>query len=150
MFCTHCAKEINPKDLNEQSADKCGSKKVYVCPRCGHLIEDHLSINELKDLSAAAHSEVHKASNDLNRGKSASVIGLILIIISFLFLLMSFKATAGGALVPNCLEFYVFIFLLIVGVGIETYGIVYVVLGTKRKKTYLTLLKDIQNNSFVQ
>lgn len=146
MFCTHCAREIKVEKVNTEK----GAKKVFVCPRCGHLIETNLTSDEIKELSAAAHSEVHKASNDLNRGKSGTVIGLILLAISMLFLLMSFKATAGGALVPNCLEFYVFLALVSLGTAVLVYGIVFVVLGTKRKNLYRNLLKDIQNNTFVQ
>jgi len=148
MFCTHCAKEVDIKKV--PSLGSTGAKRVFVCPRCGHLIEDHIDEKQLRELSEAAHAEVHKASNDLNRGKSGFVIGLILLCISILFLLMSFKATAGGALVPNCLEFYVFCGLITLGTAVETYGIVFIVLGAKRKKLYRTLLKDIQNGTFVQ
>lgn len=147
MYCTHCGKNIDEKKLKTPKKE---GVTMYVCPRCGQLIKDHLDQQEIKDLNAAAHAEVHKAHNDLNRGKSGIVIGLILLIISFLFLLMCFKATAGGDLVTNCLEFYVFLFLVIFGSAVEIFGIVWVVIGAKKKRTYQGLLKDVANGVFVQ
>lgn len=148
MYCTHCGKNINEKKLVH--LNNTNKTIMYVCPRCGHLVKDHLDSEEIKDLNAAAHAEVHKAHNDLNRGKSGIVIGLILLCISFLFLLMCFKATAGGSFVANCMEFYVFLALATIGSAIEIFGIVWTVIGAKKKKAYQTLLKEVANGVFVQ
>lgn len=82
MYCNHCAKKIDEKKVEakkletEQFFSK-AKDTLYVCPRCGHLIKKGLNEVEVKELSAAAHAEVHTARNNLNRGKSGIAIGAI-------------------------------------------------------------------------
>lgn len=143
MYCNHCAKRI-------KTNQKVKENEMYVCPRCGHLISTNLNKQEIKELSAAAHSEIHKASNNLNTAKTLMVIGFVMLCISFMFLLMSYKATAGGELVTNCLEFIVFILFLVLGSSSFISGICTYIYGHKRKVHYQTLLKNIYNKVFYQ
>lgn len=142
MFCSYCGKKINIK-----SSDK---DTKYICPRCGKLVHQELNEKEMKDLSAACHTEIHKSNNMLNGAKASLMIGGILLAISFLFLLMSFKATAGGELVKDCLEFFTFIFLIFIGSFTLIYGSIRFVIGFKNKRIYQELLKNIQNETYIQ
>lgn len=135
----YLAKAMDPKVDN-----------AYVCPRCNHLIKSSLKENDLKELSQAAHAETHRARNKFASGMVSFMIGFILTCISFLFLFMSFKATNNNQLVTNCVEFYVFIGLLVIGVILLAIGISYILVGYTKGKEYKNLLKDIQNETFVQ
>lgn len=125
-------------------------ENAYVCPRCNHLIKSNLKENDLKELSQACHAELHRAKNKFSSGMVFFMIGVILTCISFLFYSMSFKATNNNQLVTNCVEFYVFIGLLVIGLVLLFGGITYILLGVTKNKEYKNLLKDIQNETFVQ
>ncbi len=158
MFCQHCGKNIK---INEEKLSKVNGEvnktliidpkveKVYVCPRCNHIVKEHLDKQDLKELSQASHAEIHRAKNKFSSGMVSLMIGFILSCISFLFLSMAFKATNNYNLVIG-IEFYVFVALIVIGVTLLTIGISYVVIGVKRTKMYQNVLKDIQNDTFVQ
>lgn len=125
-------------------------KKAYVCPRCSHIIKNDLDSDDLKELSQASHAALHRAKNKFSSGMVFLMLGFIFTSISFLFFSMSFKATAGNKLVTNCVEFYVFIGLLIIGLVLLALGFVLGGKGIINLKKYRNLLKDIQNDTFVQ
>lgn len=148
MYCSNCGFKLKEKHL--KSIDKSNIDTAYVCPRCGHLIKKGLNEQEVRNLSAASHTEIHKARNSLNRGMCGLLIAIILLAVSTMFLMMSFKATAGGALVTNCMEFYTFILTITFGVGSLVYGILHFVIGVVNLRVYNHLLKDIANDVFEQ
>lgn len=125
-------------------------KRAYICPRCGHLIKSDLTEEDIKELSQASHAQVHRAKNKFASGMVALMTGLIFTCICFLFLSMSFKATNGYELVTNCVEFNVFIGLLVIGVTLLSIGVIFFMLGVINGKKYQNLLKDIQNGVFHQ
>lgn len=124
--------------------------RAYICPRCGHLIKGNLTENDIKELSQASHAQIHRAKNKFASGMVALMTGMIFTCICFLFLSMSFKATNGFQLVTNCVEFNVFIGLLVIGVTLLSIGVVFFVMGILNGKKYQNLLKDIQNGVFHQ
>lgn len=158
MFCQHCGKEFK---INEAKIKKLNANiddayvvndkvdKAYVCSRCNHIVKTHLDKNDLKELSQASHAEIHRAKNKFSTGMVALMVGFILSCISFLFLSMAFKATNNYKLVIG-IELYVFIALITIGCCLLVFGTIYVVLGVKRTKKYQNLIKDIQNDTFVQ
>lgn len=154
MFCSHCGyllKENKIRKVNSQASEfKKDAITTYACPRCGHLIKNNLNEEEVKSLSRAAHSEIHRSRNLLNSGLCFLAISVILLVISFMFYLMSFKAAAGGKLVTTSTEFYVFISLLVIGILALSYSIFNLTRGILKKKTYTNLLKDIQRETFIQ
>jgi len=154
MYCSHCGydlKENQQKVAPEAAGFRTANTKVtYVCPRCGHIIKEDLNEEEIKALSRASHAEIHRASNSRNTGMCFLVIGIILTIISFLFFLMSFKAALGGQLSFGSTEFKVFCVLLVVGVAGIVSGGILLYQGITKHKKYTELLRDINNNVFVQ
>lgn len=158
MFCQHCGKdfkideaklaEIN-KDTDKAILLNPNIEKVYVCPRCNHIVKSHLNEADLKELSQASHAEIHRAKNKFSTGMVGLMIGFILACISFLFLSMSYKASNNFEIVYG-VEFYVFIALLTIGIGLLAFGTIYVCIGLKRTNKYQNVLKDIQNDTFVQ
>jgi len=156
MYCTHCGYHLKDKkrekilDKSSCNTRKSDTEEVFFCPRCNHLIKDNLSIEEIKHLAMASHSEIHKSRNKLNTGKSFTVISIILLIIGFLFLTLSFKSNNFGKFEPNCTEFYVFCALMGVGVCLLTSGIILLVYGSRKKREYEGILKDIQDEVFYQ
>lgn len=163
MFCTNCGYDLSKKDIERikkeiSNSSKNGSKVVrtkdtnltYICPKCGHIIKEGLNEEDVKALSRASHSEIHRSRNIINGGMAAFVISLILAVIGYMFYLMSFKANAGGYLVTDCTEFYVFISLISIAAVGFVYAFVSLFLGIRKNRKYSLLLKDIQNNIFVQ
>lgn len=156
MYCSNCGYHLKEKEIEKAKDSYNGknkdisSKDVYVCPRCNKIIKDDLDVEEVKSLARASHSEIHKARNKLNTGKSLLVIGGILVIISLLFFLLSFKSNNYGRFEPNCTEFYTFCGLVTIGVASLTYGTISFVNGLKKKREYEGVLKDIQNEVFYQ
>ncbi len=158
MFCQHCGKdfkideaklaEIN-KDTDKAILLNPNIEKVYVCPRCNHIVKSHLNEADLKELSQASHAEIHRAKNKFSTGMVGLMIGFILACISFLFLSMSYKASNNFEIVYG-VEFYVFIALLTIGIALLAFGTIYVCIGLKRTIKYQNVLKDIQNDTFVQ
>ena len=158
MFCQHCGKDFKIDEAKLAEINKDADKavllnpkieKVYVCPRCNHIVKSHLDENDLKELSQASHAEIHRAKNKFSTGMVGLMIGVILACISFLFLSMSYKAANGYQIVYG-VEFYVFVALITIGTFLLIYGAIYVFIGVKRTKKYQRVLKDIQNDTFVQ
>ncbi len=155
MYCTHCGYDLNEKKqkvaaLQATNFRTAHTKLTYVCPRCGHIIKEDLSEEDIKALSRASHAEIHRARNSRNTGMCFLVLGGILLVISFLFFLMSFKAAMGGKLSVGSTEFKVFIALLALGVAGCGFGAYSLISGIKKNHKYSTLLRDINNNVFNQ
>ena len=113
MYCSNCGYKLTQrkieKILKKTEGRTIDSNVVYVCPRCGKIIKNGLSNDDVKALARASHSEIHKSRNIINSGMCFLVIATILVAIGYIFYLMSYKANAGGMLVTNCTEYYVFI-----------------------------------------
>jgi hypothetical protein len=77
-------------------------------------------------------------------------IGVILLVTSIVFLLLSRKADNQFQITPTSPEFMVFCGLAVISVILLVFGVVFTVFGVKRKVTYTHLLKDINNQTFVQ
>lgn len=122
----------------------------YVCPRCGKLVRINLDEYDIKSLARASHSEIHRGRNNISSGMSGLMIGIILAVIGLMFFLLSFKATNGGVLDTTCVEFYVFIVLLVLGIGLIIYALINITYGKKKIRNYENLLKDINNGAFHQ
>lgn len=158
MYCCHCGKKINEKQLEmKQSsfADVNGeitseTTVGYVCPRCGHIIHANLNEGEVKGLSRAAHAELQRASNSFAIGMGNVSIGGIALIIAFIFFLLARKPGEGNRLVTTCAEFYVSMALFAIAFVLLTIGVIYVSLGISKKRHYSSLLKDINNKTFIQ
>lgn len=157
MYCHHCAKKINEVrieakkpsfDPNVEIAE--GTSVSYVCPRCGHLIHDHLDEKEIKSLSQAAHAQIQRARNAFASGMGMVSIGTIALILSILFFFLAKKPTNQYMLVTDCAEFYVFVVLLITSVILLAAGGAFVGIGIAKKQQNANLLKDINNRTFVQ
>ena len=155
MYCHNCGYDLSKAKIDKtnkvyDASGKTGGENAYVCPRCGEIIHSHLSEDEVKHLSQAAHSEVHRAHNFKNTGKCAIVIGGILLAIALIFFLLSFKISNGRQLDPGCIEFYVFCVLTAIAAFGLIYGGVNLYIGINKDKKYNKLLKAIQNEVFVQ
>lgn len=143
--------EQNLKDMKDNVlAFSSKVQKAYVCPRCSHLIKEHLDEEDKKELSQASHAALHRGKNHFSTGMVFLMLGMIFTCISFLFLSMSYKATAGNQIVTNCVEFYVFIGLLVLGLVLLTGGAINAIRGALMMKKYRNLLNDIQNDTFYQ
>lgn len=156
MYCSNCGYHLKEKqiekakDINDGKNRNISTKDVYVCPRCHKIIKENLNEEEVKSLARASHSEIHKARNKLNTGKSFLVVGTTLVIISLMFFLLSFKSNNYGRFEPNCTEFYTFCGLITLGVAALTYGAISFIHGLRKRKEYEEMLKDIQNDVFYQ
>lgn len=154
MYCSNCGYKLSEakqekakREVKNRTAD---SIMTYVCPRCGKIIKEGLNEEEVKALARASHTEIHKSRNTINTGMCFVVISTILIIVAYMFFLMSFKANAGGMLVTNCTEFYVSMILFGLSGCMYVYAFLSLFFGIKKNKEYKKLLKDIQNDVFVQ
>lgn len=158
MFCHYCSNKVDVKALEKRSPSltmfkevaNSETKVVYVCPRCGHIMHEGLNEEEIKSLSRAAHAEYLRGGNAFATGMSMTLFGFILFVIAFLFFLLSFKADAGGNLVYTCAEFIVCCALGFISVILLGIGITLVVRGILTKRKCSLLLKDINNQTFVQ
>lgn len=126
------------------------TKDYFVCPRCGKLIRDNLNNDDIKALARAGHSEIHRGRNNISSGMCSLMIGAILAVIGIMFFALSFKATNNGVLDTSCVEFYVFIVLLVIGIALIVYGIANFVYGKNKIRNYETLLNNINNGAFHQ
>ena len=146
MYCSNCGYKLTQrkieKILKKTEGRTIDSNVVYVCPRCGKIIKNGLSNDDVKALARASHSEIHKSRN--------IVIATILVAIGYIFYLMSYKDNAGGMLVTNCTEYYVFKVLIVLGCIAYLYSFISLFFGIKKNREYNLLLKDIQNNIFIQ
>ena len=157
MYCYHCGYNLDEKKVEQKESTY---KRIegldidttinYVCPRCGHLIHENASNEDVKSLARACHAELQRGRNDFARGMSNISIGIILLITSIVFLLLSRKADNQFQITVSSPEFWVFLVLAIISVILLTLGVIFTVLGLKRKVTYTSLLKDINNKTFVQ
>jgi uncharacterized membrane protein YiaA len=77
-------------------------------------------------------------------------IGIILLITSIVFLLLSRKADNQFRITVSSPEFWVFLVLAIISVILLVLGVLFTAFGLKRKVIYTKLLKDINNKTFVQ
>ncbi len=155
MYCYHCGKEIDESKVKasnsfvEEEVPE-DFKMSYVCPQCGHLIAAGAGEEDLKSLSRAAHAQLQRARNRFAVGMGNLSIGIIAGVISFLFFLLAKKPSNQYQLVVTCAEFYVFIILGVVALGMLTYGGISVAQGILKKKKYDALLTDLKNETFVQ
>ncbi len=157
MFCYHCGYKLDEEKVEKKQStyEKVEGLDVdteinYVCPRCGHLIHANASEEDVKSLARACHAELQRGRNDFSKGMSNTSIGFILLVISIIFLLLSRKADNQFKVTVSSPEFWVFLVLAIISVILLTLGVVFTVLGLKRKTTYTSLLKDINTKTFVQ
>ena len=157
MFCYHCGNKIDEKKVEAEQSTYTKFEGVtkdsvinYVCPRCGHLVHENASPEDVKSLARACHAELQRGRNDFARGMSNISIGVILLVTSIVFLLLSRKADNQFNITISSPEFWVFLVLAIISVILLILGTVFTVKGLKRKKMYTSLLKDINNKTFVQ
>ena len=157
MYCCHCGYKINEHQLEAKKSsydivkDEVVDEEAqvgYICPRCGHLIHENISHDETKELSRASHAQVQRGNNAFATGMCLNSLGIILLVISIVFLLLSKKPSAG--FVFNCGEFYVSVATMILSVILLTVGIYQTIHGLTLKVRYVQLLKDLNNQTFVQ
>lgn len=157
MYCSHCGYKLDASKVESKKSSFDLTKEIeidenaeiqYVCPRCGHMIHENLNHPEYRELAQASHAQVQRGNNSFAGGMCLNSLGVILAIISLIFFLLSNKPLAG--FVTNCGEFYVAVALLVVAVILLAFGIWKTVVGLKTKLHYSKLLKDINNNTFVQ
>ena len=157
MYCYHCGYKIDETKIERKQSTY---KKIegvdseteinYVCPRCGHLIHEGCSHEDSKSLARACHAELQRGRNDFARGMSNLSIGVILLVTSIIFLLLSRKADNQFRITVSSPEFWVFLVLAVVSVVMLVLGCIFTYKGIKRKITYTNLLTDINNKTFVQ
>ena len=159
MYCTHCAKKIDETKIEakssslklvEQTEVEEGTTISYVCPRCGHLIHDNISEEEVKSLSRASHAQIQRARNYFASGMGLVSLGAILGIIAALFFALAHKPSNGYELTPGSAEFLVSVTLFAITVILLVVGGVLVGRGLITKKQNSDLLRDINNGTFVQ
>lgn len=157
MFCYHCGYNVDTDKIEAKQSTynrieglDMDTKINYVCPRCGHLVHADASEEDVKSLARACHAELQRGRNDFARGMSNISIGVILLVTSIVFLLLSRKADNQFRITVSSPEFWVFLVLAIISVILLILGIVFTVFGLKRKVTFTSLLKDINNKTFVQ
>lgn len=158
MYCYHCGYEIDEHKIEakgsslEKHQDEINEETTvsYVCPRCGHLIHEGHTEQDIKSLSAASHVEIQRGNNSYAMGMGGTVLGTICLILAVVFFRLSYKPGLQNQLVVNCPEFYVSIILAVASVALLGYGITNVVIGIRRKKKYQEVLNDIRRETFVQ
>ena len=157
MYCCHCGYQIDEHKLEgkrsslnivqDVEVDENAQIK-YVCPRCGALIHENISFEESKELSRASHAQVQRGNNSFATGMCLNSLGIILLIISIVFLLLSNKPSVG--FVFNCGEFYVSAATMVLSVILLAFGIYQTIHGLRLRIKYAQLLKDLNNKTFVQ
>lgn len=157
MYCYHCGYKLDEHKVEAKKSSFDIVKDIevvddvqvqYVCPRCGRLIHVGMSYEDSKALSRASHAQVQRGSNSFATGMCLNSLGVILLVISVVFLLLSNKPSVG--FVFNCGEFYVSAATMVLSVILLAFGIYQTVLGIKLKLHYTKLLKDLNNQTFVQ
>lgn len=157
MYCYHCGYKLdehkveakNSSFSNVEEIDE-NTKVEYICPRCGHLIHEGLNEEDSKALSRASHAQIQRAANSYARGMCMNALGAILLVIAIMFFFLAKKPGHGGDLETNCAEFYVFLVALTVSVILLGVGIAFTIIGVRNKHHYTNLLKDLNNQTFVQ
>lgn len=157
MYCYHCGYEIDEHKIEAKSSSfelvegaDMDTSVTYVCPRCGHLIHDNASEENVKELTRACHAELQRGRNDTAKGMCSLVLGAILLAIGIIFLLLSKKADNQFRITTTSPEFLVAVVLLVISVILLVYGAIFTVLGLKKNSKYAKLLNDINNKTFVQ
>ena len=157
MYCYHCGNKfdetkVEAKESTYSKFEGVGSDAqiLYVCPRCGHLTHADAKPEDVKSLARACHAELQRGRNDFAKGMSNISIGVILLVTSIVFLLLSRKADNQFRITVSSPEFWVFLVLAIISVILLILGTVFTIKGLKRKTMYTSLLKDINNKTFVQ
>lgn len=157
MYCYHCGYKLDEHKLEEKESSLNLMKEVevdenmeiqYICPRCGHIIHAGMSEDDTRSLSRASHAQVQRGSNSFATGMCLNSLGLILAILSAVFFALSNKPTAG--FVTNCGEFYVAVATGIMAVILLIIGVYKTINGILTKVHYSSLLKDINNKTFIQ
>ena len=157
MYCYHCGNKFDETkvEATESTYSKfegvgSDAQILYVCPRCGHLTHADAKPEDVKSLARACHAELQRGRNDFAKGMSNISIGVILLVTSIVFLLLSRKADNQFRITVSSPEFWVFLVLAIISVILLILGTVFTIKGLKRKTMYTSLLKDINNKTFVQ
>lgn len=157
MYCTHCAKKIDETKLEAKvpsfgMVEEVGENTTvsYVCPRCGHLIHADISAEETKSLARAAHAQIQRARNNFASGMGLTSVGIIALAVSILFFFLAKKPSNNYRLVTDCAEFYVFLVLGVLSIILLATGISLVSIGLLKKKANLTLLQEINDQTFFQ
>lgn len=158
MYCPYCAYDLD-QDKAEKKAPKllADGKEIpvdagisFCCPRCGHLIHEGLTPEEVSSLSRASHAQVQRGRNSFATGMGSLCLGGIALITSLIFFLLARKPSNQFQLVVDCAEFYVFVILAVISVILLAFGAVSAILGQRKKRKYLALLEDINHRTFVQ
>lgn len=159
LFCVHCGYKLDENKVEKKASTlssigdtkvKEGVKVNYVCPKCGHLIHDEISEEEVKTLSQASHAQMQRSRNAIASGMGRISIGAIALVIAVLFFFLAKKPAEGHRLVTTCPEFFVSMALFAVAAILFIAGAVRLAIGISKKITYGRLLKDINNRTFVQ
>ena len=86
MYCYHCGYEIDEHKIEMKQSSfevvqdgDMSTSIAYVCPRCGHLIKENATEQDIKALTRACHAELQRSRNDVARGMSSLVFGAILL-----------------------------------------------------------------------
>ena len=93
---------------------------------------------------------MQRGRNSFASGMGMLSIGAIALIVAIIFFVLAKKPSNHFELVTTCAEFYVFVVLGVISVILLSFGGLYTFRGVATKKKYLTLLKDINNRTFVQ
>ncbi|MCD8204411.1 MAG: hypothetical protein LUC16_01085 [Coprobacillus sp.] len=160
MFCTNCGKKIDEKKVEAKSATLSkvdieteiseDAEVVYACPRCGEHIHHNISEDETKSLSRAAHEQYQKGCNSFAVGMECVCIGVIAAIIAVIFFILAKKPANQHVLDPTCTEFYVSMILFGAALVLLSVGGSYVGIGIYKRVIYTRVLKDINNEVFIQ
>lgn len=158
MYCSYCGKKIDDKNATNLSIKNLGNyedipsdvKTSIICPRCGHLIHEDLSEDEVKSLSRASHAALQRGRNDFAKGMCSLSLFIITLILSIIFILLSKKAENQMKITLTSPEFWVGLSFGIISVILLVYGSIMVSRGLFTKHRYTNLLKDINNKTFVQ
>ena len=156
MYCSHCGKKIDENKIESKQNSltlaevKEDTRVNYVCPQCGHLIHEDLTKEEVKSLSRASHAQLQRSSNSIATGMSFTALGIILLIVASIFFVLAKKPSNNFELVTTCAEFFVSIILFVITLVLLVLGVTNLVVGFNKKSIYTKLLKDINNETFVQ
>lgn len=157
MYCYHCGLKIDEHKIetskssfNSEVEVDSEAKVQYICPRCGHLIHEGMSLEDSKELSRASHAQIQRAANSFARGMCMNALGGILLIIAIIFFVLANKPAYGFVLQTNCAEFYVSVVSFAVSAVLLGFGLYLAIKGASTRRHYTQLLKDINNRTFVQ
>ena len=168
MFCPKCGSKlketvyeanltvdevVNLEETSEANevVNKMNDADVYgLCPHCGYAIPNHLDDGELKKLNQVAHAKFHSARNKWNTGMCALVAGGILFAIAAIFFVLCFKVAENYRFSTEGEPFIVFCALSAISAFLLIFGAIYVIISSKQKKVYSSLIKSISNKTFIQ